>query len=189
MECGVRQAAEKLGVSHSTISRYIDKYPELNVAPPGSRKKVNLDQLRRHREDNLTVQEQGQPLLASPPEAPAPEKRGGEKDDHAVASRRRQSEARATYEETRAELAALDLRQKRGELIDVEIVRLAFADTGALLQNRLASRRRDMAERLVAIEDVREAEAFLQDADRELLEAFRQNLINAANAAEEEATE
>ena len=46
---GVRAAAQALGVSPSTVSRYLQEYPILNLAGDGQRPKVDPDDLRRHR--------------------------------------------------------------------------------------------------------------------------------------------
>ncbi len=49
---GIREAARALGKSPSTIGRYVKMYPELNHGSEG-RPKVDLAELRRHREANV----------------------------------------------------------------------------------------------------------------------------------------
>lgn len=185
MLVGVSKAAEELGVSHSTISRYLRNYPELTVGA-GRRKKVDLAELRRHRAENLSVDEgDGLPFEgeAGVARSPAP------REEKTVEARQRQSAARATTDELKAELLRIELAERRGELVPLDEIEAAFGDAGALLQARFESRRRDLAERLVVMTDVKEIEAFLKQADREMLEAFSRRLGQMADEAEGEAVE
>ncbi|MDF1627021.1 MAG: hypothetical protein P1U84_12120 [Parvibaculaceae bacterium] len=182
MLVGVSQAAKELGVSHSTISRYLRSYPELTIGV-GRRKKVDLAELQRHRQENLSVDEgEGLPFAdeAGPARTVVP------REEKSVEARQRQSAARATTDELKAELLRIELAERRGELVPIEEIEAAFGDAGALLQARFESRRRDLAERLVTMTDVKEIEAFLKQADRDMLEAFSRRLGQMADEAEAE---
>ena len=55
---GIREAARALEKSPSTIGRYVKMYPELNRGSEG-RPKVDLEELRRHREANVNPFQSG----------------------------------------------------------------------------------------------------------------------------------
>ena len=50
---GVSAAARALGVNKSTVSRYLARFGELNHAAAGAPPLVDLEELRRHRAENL----------------------------------------------------------------------------------------------------------------------------------------
>ena len=180
---GVTKAAKALGITHSSLSRYLDKYPGLDRSPKGaSRRKVDLNELRLHRGENINLEPDAQASL------PAVGDSGEKKETaepEAVAHRARSSLAKADYDETRAEIARLELQKLRGELISLEEVEAAFSDAGALLQNRLESRRRDLADQFAALKDPREIEAAMKKSDIEMLTAFAQRLGKLADDADD----
>jgi hypothetical protein len=78
--------------------------------------------------------------------------------------------AKARRESAQADLAEIELAKKRGELVDRESVHDAGFDLGALLRDRLATRRGELAAQLAACNDVDDAIARLEAADRKLCE-------------------
>lgn len=52
---GIREAAKAIGVSHITVSRYLQRYPELNHGTE-ARPLVKLEELRWHRRENIDVE-------------------------------------------------------------------------------------------------------------------------------------
>jgi hypothetical protein len=78
--------------------------------------------------------------------------------------------SKARREAAAADLAEIELAKKRGELVDRVSVHDAGFDVGALLRDRLATRRSELASLLATITDVDDAIARLEAADRKLCE-------------------
>ena len=186
---GVNEAAARLGVNGSTISRYLNRYPHLNRAEEGP-PKVRLEELRQHRSENINIDE----ISDAPPPVGHPDG-GGSRS--AVAPNSPQSEspprsnandgynrARATETELKAQRLRLKFAQEVGQLVPVDEVADAVAELGGALRDRLEVRARDIAEELAGETDARVVHARLRDSDRALLEwlsdEFAKVSINAS---------
>ncbi len=106
---GVRAAAKVLNLNPSTVSRYLQDYPSLNLAEEGERPRVDVAALERHRAENVDPARRGShagrlfgEVKAGPPEA------AGATSAKAVLLR-----ARAARETTMAQTARVDLDVKK----------------------------------------------------------------------------
>jgi hypothetical protein len=161
---GVRDAARELGVSHSTISRYLGRYGELNHGAPGH-PLVNLEELRGHRDENITVRMEAERVAAAEPDQGEP--------------RSLDSDAPPPLPRTKARHAALLLRAAErdeelanGSLVPRTEVEAGAYEAGRVLQEKLAARNRLLAERFATMNDPAVIAALMDESDRELLEGF-----------------
>lgn len=170
---GIRAAAAALEVNASTVSRYLRRYPELNRGSD-ARPLINVVELRRHRAENVNIAMAGnhagvpaatpQNSDAAEPETPLPP----EKQDHSY------SRARAAREAINARRAKIELDQILGAVTPTDEVNDAVFAANQVLQDGLLNIRRELAERLVGMTDVREIEALLRQEHRAVLEGFAQ---------------
>lgn len=165
---GVRAAAQALGVSPSTVSRYLQEYPILNLAGDGQRPKVDLDDLRRHRAMTLDPAYRGSHagLLMGEgdgkPKARAPM-------DTAEAYRR----ASAT---TKAQADRLDLDVKKKLLVPLAEVETGIVNAGSVLLQALLELGSRMADKLSAMQSPNEIALLLESEHRAVLHEFHSAL-------------
>lgn len=152
---GVREMALKTGVTASTVSRYVKQHPQLGVKVNGQTK-VRADEYLAHRLDNPGVEA---PVLseATPAKAIA--------DLPTRAAKQR-------HEEVRAELAEMELAERKGELVRADDVREAIAACAQALRDDLLAIDVEFGERILAADDPRRAATMMADRNREAFEKF-----------------
>lgn len=80
------------------------------------------------------------------------------------------AQAKARRERAQAELAEIELAERKGEVVDRQTVFDAGFDLGALVRDKFAARRRELAQQLAGRGDVTDIMAVLEAADRKLCE-------------------
>lgn len=161
--------ARLTGQNASTVSRYVRRHEHLGVTVDGETK-VWRDAYLAHKGDNPTAHE---PVLED--EAPA----GPLKPAAEIQPARG---ARARHEEVRAELAEIELAQKKGALVPVEQVRRMIAEAAQRLRNDMLSPQIAFVEQLRAADSSRAAATMLVDRNRKFLDAFADRLLAAEDA-------
>lgn len=159
---GVRELASMTGVSPSTVTRYVQRYPDLGVTVGGVTK-VRRDAYLASRTDNPAV-----------PAAEVVEQR-----QTATVIEMPARAAKARHEEAKAELAELELMERKGALVAAEAIRRELATIAQALRDALLSADTDFVERLMAAADARTATAMLIDHNRALLERLADSLSEA----------
>lgn len=139
---GVRECAKQLGVSHSTISRQLTAGLFVNHGT-GDRPLLKVSEVREARSRGLD------PAKQRGPEAPlyqpaAAQKPIGEDLGPTYAT------ARTRTEEAKANLAELDLAERRGLLLDKSDVVDAFFTFGTQIRERMEAFAADMGARFGA---------------------------------------
>lgn len=176
---GVTDAAAALGVSASTVSRYLTKHPDLNRAPKGARPMVDVDALRAHRDSTLLAgdgrasatpqriagSEKAEPHSAQAAPPPGPPSGGPS-----------YSQAQAALTTTKALKARLEFDQLLGDLVPTGEVQDAAAEAGQLLQNLLMDLAPRLADELAVAKDPAAITAHLEQEFREMLSRFAQTL-------------
>lgn len=182
---GVREAARAINVNASTITRYLRQHPELNRGGAG-RPLVDLDELKRHRTENVNAVMSGNHggrLLGEPPAvAPPPEPEPEEHEDErrSIGPRKPSyADAKTVAEATRARLAQLELARRLKQVVSRAEVEQALLEAGQTLRQLLAARARSIAEDLSALNDPREITARLDEEDRACLERIADALASA----------
>lgn len=163
---GVREMASLTKVNPSSVSRYVQRYPELGVRL-GGETKVRRDAYLAHRGNNPTVDAE-----TLPEEDPSPAPLRAAAVEAGLPGR----EAKARHDAVRAELAEMELAERKGELVRVSDVQRLIADAGQRLRDELLAPQIDFAERLKACDTPREAAAMLVERNRAILTAFADRL-------------
>jgi uncharacterized coiled-coil protein SlyX len=173
---GVRAAAKVLKLSPSTVTRYLQDHPSLNLGNE-TRPKVDVAALREHRAENVDPARRGShagrlygEVKAGPPEA------AGATSAKAVLLR-----ARAARETTMAQTARVDLDVKKKLLVPLAEIETGVVDAGMVLKNALLELGSRVAEQLSNMEEPREIAALLEAEHRRALQDFRAALDAMAN--------
>lgn len=175
-----RRAAKMLGLSHSTVSRYVRDHPELNHGDDRG-PLVDPDELERHRASNVNQVMAGNhagrlfdddgDADADPYDDEVVEDDVGEAPRRAPAGRGAgYAQARTVREAIAAKKANLEYQRMLGELVYRTEVEEAGMQAGRLLMTALNARNAKLAERLAATSDQREVLTILENEDRDLLE-------------------
>ncbi len=169
---GVRAMARLTGENPSTVSRYVRRYPDLSADVDGATK-VRRDAYLSHKNDNPSA------LVPSvDDEVPAAPLKPAAETQPARA-------AKARHEEVRAELAEIELAEKKGELVAVEHVRRMIAEAAQRLRNDMLAPQIAFVEQLRAADSARAAATMLVDRNRKFLEEFADRML--AGSGEDEA--
>lgn len=187
---GVRAAARALKINPSTLSRYLKSHPGLDRGTVGQ-PMVGLEELRRHRAENVNpavrgrkarkvLAEGGAPPVAAA-EAPPAATKPPDSPNYAL--------AKAVRETVLAQRARVDLDEKRGLLVPRREIEDAIYDAGAVLQRDLLELGAQLAERLAAMDKPREIAALLETEHRRVLATWASSLRAKAESrqAEEQA--
>lgn len=170
MPVGVRDAAAALGLSPSTVSRYLSAHPDL-VVGEGKRPKVFVSQLRRHRGENVNESMAGnyagQLIGDADPVEDIPAPRDHERRVLVDPTYRTAKTAR---EAIMAKTAQLELEKKLGQVVSRRLVEDAAAEAGMALRDGLVARAKDLADLVAVMSDPREIRAEIETADRKILE-------------------
>ncbi len=186
---GVREAARRLGLAHTTVGRYVRSHPELNHGSQ-VRPRVDLDELRRHRAANLNPAPRGRKAakLIAEGDPDSVVLVDGETPPPAAirsAAPPNYSVSKAAREAVLADRAQIDLDEKRGLLVPISEIQDAVFEAGRTLQRDLLELAGQLAERIAAMDDSREIAALLESELRRVLATMAASL-RAKAAAEEE---
>lgn len=152
------EAARRLDVNRSTISRWVKNHPAL--ADEAGR--VDLEELRRHRETQIHPGNQTKTRAKKSTPADASGKSAGRAPEAL-------NDHRARRENANAANAELDLADRLKLTVRREDVEAAAADAGEAIKQRAFQIVRDKAEALARIDDVRGMEKALEDIMHDLL--------------------
>ncbi len=147
----------------STVTRYVQRYPELGVSVDGQTK-VWRDKYLAHRSDNPAATPAPQMDL----DTPAPRM--------ATVTDLPARAAKGKYEEARAQLVELELAEKLGQLVKADDVRSAVAAAAQGLRDGLLTPDMEFAERLLACDGMASAAAMIVRRNREMLSRFVEQL-------------
>ncbi|BCW88038.1 hypothetical protein sos41_11760 [Alphaproteobacteria bacterium SO-S41] len=161
---GVREMAALTKVAASTVTRYVQRHPELGVTVSGQTK-VWRDAYLAHRADNPDIED---PDVTSP----APPLAGGDMPPLMKVEQLPGRAAKNRHEEARAELVELELAERKGSLVPAAEVQAALAETMQKLRDRLIGVDMEFAERVMAAGSPREAALMMSDRGREALMAI-----------------
>ena len=139
-------------VNKSSISRFIDRNPDVPVRRDGRGRVTEVDYaaLAVARASSLSVQDSRQAPVAAPAAATTP----------IIGSRKRDLEV---------EKLELDLAERKGELLSKAATSMAIDAIGVAFLQGLERRRRALSTQLVGISDQRPMELALKAADTALL--------------------
>ena len=154
------EAARRLGVNRSTVSRWVKRNPDLEDQDGF----VSIEELSEFRNSIVNPIMRSDPLASS-----TPTKSVTSLNDH-----------RARREEARAELEELQLAEKRSLILRRSDVEAKLAAAGTFLRQHASHLARDHSERLALISDVREMERALDGMMRDFLAAAARALDEAA---------
>ncbi len=184
---GINDAARALELSHSTVSRYVKRYPELDHGN-GGRPLVDVAELRQHRIDNLNVGQVEEAVRPAAPAlrqtvagTPAPAEPNGSGPAAIYNSERARREA------ANATKAELELAEKLGQVTSIQEVETAVFEAGQLLRDSLETRNMQLAERLARMDDPLAIQALLDEQDLTLLKDFASGLAGASGIGEDDA--
>lgn len=174
--CSQSEASRRLSdagdaITQQQLSRYLDRYPEIPRKDQGNGRAmlVDFDALKRHREQNIRVQEA----------KPTP---SGADDDESAELRLRERRAAA-------ELRELELARAKEEVIPRAAVVRAVQAAAVTLEQAFARSRFERAEALEAAGDTRSKAAVLEQQDFAVRDAFAQALNALASSDEGAETE
>lgn len=174
---GVRQAARELSLNPSTVTRYLQSFPELRRGD-ASRPLVLISELRRHRagnvNDTMSGNHAGRLLDDDPPDE--------EFEDEAASERRSPNgvhgadsagpgyrQARTARETIQARLGQIQLEERLARLVSRSEVEDAASEAGMMLRDQLGRRNRELSARLARMTDAAEIAAALDASDQEML--------------------
>ena len=169
---GVRAAAAALGLSASTVSRYVRAHPELNQGG-ASRPRIDPDALAAHRRDHVNGAMAGNHAgaLMAPENGKA---NGKQRDDKPKIT---YAEARTAHEALKVRKAQVALDEQLGRLVPRIEVEDGAAEAAQAVQNGLLSLGRELAERLAAMTDPGEIAALIESEHRRVLSEMARILM------------
>ena len=164
---GVRAATKVLNLNPSTVTRYLQDHPSLNLGNE-TRPKVDIAALREHRAENVDPARRGShagrlfgEVKAGQPEAAA-----------APGAKAVLLRARAARETTMAQTVRVDLDVKKKLLVPLAEVEAGVVDAGMVLQNALLDLGSRVAESLSSMDAPGEIAALLETEHRRALHDF-----------------
>lgn len=170
---GIRDAADVIGVSHSTVSRYLKRYPDLNRGTAG-RPLVDVDEYRLHRGENIHVPASGDAPTPAVPAVPADPASASAADADADVPSYNKEKARR--EKANATTAELNLAERLGKVVPRDEVEATIFEAGQALRDAMERRSHELSERLAVMNDPAAIAALLEQEDRKLLKEFLENL-------------
>lgn len=186
------EAAKRLGINRSTLTRYLKSYPELNRSRVDGKIAVDLDELAQHRGENVNLLKSGNhagrlfdepapaPLLRAEPRPREIETEtdddldDGGLQDETVAKLRAKRERILLNRLEREEAAQLR------ELTPTAEIEEAAGNALVKLRDALMSPDLDLCEKLAATEDAAEVTRLLREANRKALEKLAEDFENDA---------
>ncbi|MFN4229832.1 hypothetical protein [Parvibaculum sp.] len=182
-------AAKELGINRSTLTRYLKTYPELNRSKGEGSILVDLDELRRHRAENVNRMKSGNHAGRLYDEAPPPllpprtqVERDDEDDETTEASLQDETVAKIRARAERIKLNRLEREEatETGQLTPAAEVEEATGNALVKLRDALMSPDLDLCEKLAATSDPAEVTQILRDANRKALEKLAEDFENDA---------
>lgn len=154
----LKEAAEMVGRHPSSITRYIQRYPELNYGVDGAPLVSRAEFAKHHLENyNTTEMEDGE-------DDEDLKSNGAEKPAISI------SEEKGRQEYYKAQRLEFKDRQTMGEFTPREEVIAGAENAGNKVRAAFDNRRPDMAERLARMENYLVIEQFLIEADEKVLD-------------------
>ncbi|MCW5727238.1 hypothetical protein [Parvibaculum sp.] len=181
------EAARVLGINRSTITRYLRTYPELNRSPVDGKIKLDLEEFRRHRDENVNRMKSGNHagrLFDELPPGEAASSAEAEEDDDTPADDAGQDETVAKIR-ARVELIKLQRLEREeavetGQLTPKAEVEEAKGNALVKLRDALMSPDLDLCEKLAATSDAAEVATILREANRAALTRLAEDFENDA---------
>ena len=176
---GIREAAERLSLSHSTVSRYVKRYPHLKRGGSDARPLVDLVEFKQHRGENINVEV----VASTDPELPV----AGDNSPPAQTSPQgpNYNVEKARREAANATKAELELADRLNQVVPRDEVESGGFEVGHALREALERRNQDLAERLALMDDPAEIVTLLEQDDRRLLLAFAEHLASIGDDADD----
>lgn len=186
------EAAKLLGINRSTLTRYLKTYPELNRSHVDGRIAVDVDELARHRSENVNLLKSGNhagrlfdepaPLLDEITPRPVTRADEREADDDDAAGLQDETVAKIRARRERILLNRLEREEavQLGELTPVPEVEEATGNALVKLRDALMSPDLDLCEALAAASDPAEVTQLLRAANRKTLERLAEDFARDA---------
>lgn len=189
------EAAKLLGINRSTLTRYLKTYPELNRSHVDGRIAVDVDELARHRSENVNLLKSGNhagrlfdepaPLLdeiTPRPVTRAVEREADDDDDDDAAGLQDETVAKIRARRERILLNRLEREEavQLGELTPAPEVEEATGNALVKLRDALMSPDLDLCEALAAASDPAEVTQLLRAANRKALERLAEDFARDA---------
>jgi hypothetical protein len=184
------EAAKQIGINRSTLTRYLKTYPELNRSRVDGKIAVDIDELRRHRDENVNRLKSGshagrlfdEPAGPSllPRADPPPDDADEDTDDPSIVQDETVAKIRARRE--RIMLNRLE-REEAAQLRQLTPTEEVEEETGSALiklRDALMSPDLDLCEKLAATQDAGEVALVLREANRKALEKLAEDFENDA---------
>jgi len=179
------EAARVLGINRSTITRYLRTYPELNRSGVDGKIKLDLEEFRRHRDENVNRMKSGNHagLLFDelPGETPAA---ADDEDDDEPADDGVQDEtvAKLRARVERIKLSRLEREEALavGEVTPAAEVEQAQGEALTKLRDALMTPDLDLCEKLAATSDAAEVATILRETNRAALTKLAEDFENDA---------
>ncbi len=177
MLVGVNEAARRLGVGPSTVSRQLARFTAGGMLTRGAGGTFDFETFKQLRDGTLN------PLMArnvDTPQEPAPPSEPPAEPPPTPARMDALRTAHAAEKGFTAELKRIELLERTGRICDQASVAAAGADAARALVEQLENRRRALAEEIVAMTNADDIEARLAEADRAMIALLRQVAERAA---------
>lgn len=186
------EAAKLLGINRSTLTRYLKTYPELNRSHVDGRIAVDVDELARHRSENVNLLKSGNhagrlfdepaPLLDEITPRPATRAVERDADDDDVVDLQDETVAKIRARRERILLNRLEREEavQLGELTPAPEVEEATGNALVKLRDALMSPDLDLCEALAAASDPAEVTQLLRAANRKTLERLAEDFARDA---------
>lgn len=186
------EAAKLLGINRSTLTRYLKTYPELNRSHVDGRIAVDVDELARHRSENVNLLKSGNhagrlfdepaPLLDEVTPRPVARAVEREADDDDASDLQDETVAKIRAKRERILLNRLEREEavQLGELTPAPEVEEATGNALVKLRDALMSPDLDLCEALAAASDPGEVTQLLRAANRKVLERLAEDFARDA---------
>ena len=186
------EAAKRLGINRSTLTRYLKSYPELNRSRIDGKIAVDLDELAQHRRENVNLMKSGNhagrvfdepapaPLL---PSSPAPrEIKAADDDEPDDGGLQDETVAKIRARAERIKLNRLEREEaaETSQLTPTAEVEEAIGNALVKLRDALMSPGLDLCEKLASTTDPAEITGILRDAHRKVLTKLSEDFENDA---------
>jgi len=184
------EAAKRLGINRSTLTRYLKTYPELNRSRIDGKIAVDLDELAQHRGENVNMMKSGNHagrVFDEPAPAPLlrPEPRPREietEDEPDDGGLQDETVAKIRARAERIKLNRLEREEaaETGQLTPAAEVEEAIGNALVKLRDALMSPDLDLCEKIASTADPAEVTSILREAHRKVLTKLSEDFENDA---------